>query len=118
MSRLLALSGLVVLLYWGASFTYRPWKVKEPDLPAAHLRLAGDDARRGRPDLAIAEAEAAVRVDPRHAIAHYNLGCYLLDAGRRADAEREFLTTLELAPDAELPRMQLQRLRAVRAPGS
>ena len=117
MSRAASLLGLV-LLYGLASWWYHPWAHKVPDLAAAHLRLAGDDARRGRPDLAIAEAEAAVRVDPRHAIAHYNLGCYLLDAGRRADAEREFLTTLELAPDAELPRMQLQRLRAVRAPGS
>ena len=107
-----------ILLYGLASLWYHPWKHKEPDLAASHLRLAADDMRRGRRDLAIAEAEAAVRVDPGHAIAHYNLGCYLLDAGRRAEAEREFVRTLELAPDAELPRMQLQRLRALTAPGS
>jgi len=108
----------LVLLYWAGSFTYRPWKVKEPDLAAAHLRLAGDDARRGRLDQAIAEGEAAIRANPRHAIAHYNLGCYLLDAGRLIEAEREFRTTLALEPGADLARIQLQRLGALRAPGS
>lgn len=108
----------LVLLYWAGSLTYRPWKVKEPDLAAAHLRLAGDDARRGRLDQAIAEGEAAVRVNPEHAIAHYNLGVYYLDAGRLEHAEREFQETLRLEPGADLARMQLQRLSALRAPGS
>ena len=117
MKHLAAVAGLV-LLYWVGSLTYRPWKVKEPDLAAAHLRLAGDDARRGRVDQAIGEGEAAVRVNPEHAIAHYNLGGYYLSAGRLDEAEREFRETLRLEPGADLARMQLQRLRALRAPGS
>ena len=107
-----------VLLYGLASLGYHPWKTKEPDLAAAHLRLAGDDARRGRLDQAIREAEAAVRVNPGHAIARYNLGCYYLEARRFDEAEQEFQATLRLEPSADLARMQLERLRALRAPGS
>ena len=117
MKSLGAVVGLV-LLYWASSLAYRPWKVKEADLAAAHLRLAGDDARRGRLDQAITEGQAAVRANPRHAIAHYNLGCYLLEAGRLSEAEREFRTTLALEPDADLARLQLERLRGLTAPGS
>ncbi|HEX5042907.1 MAG TPA: tetratricopeptide repeat protein [Candidatus Polarisedimenticolaceae bacterium] len=107
----------IVFLYWVAALCYRPWVHKKPDLSAAYLRLAADDVRRGRLDQAIREGEVAVRVNPSHAIAHYNLGCYLLDAGRLDDAEREFQEVLRLEPGADLARMQLRRLREVRARG-
>lgn len=109
---------VLLMVYVAASRTYRPWQEREPDLAAAHLRLAGDYAGRGRVADAIAEGEKAVHLAPDNPIAHYNLGCFLLDAGRLPEAEREFKTTLALAPGADLARMQLERLRAATAPGS
>jgi Flp pilus assembly protein TadD len=84
--------------YWAAAAAYRPWKAVEPDLAAAHLRLAGDDFRRGRIGDAIAESEKAARLAPSNPVAHYNLACFLVEGKRFDEAARELRRTLELAP--------------------
>ena len=102
-----------LLAFYGiASRSYRPWQVREPDLAAAHLRLAGDYAGRGRIAEAIVESEKAVRAAPDNAIAHYNLACYLVDGRRLDEAARELQRTLELAPGFAPAAQLLQRLRA------
>lgn len=84
--------------YWVAAAAYRPWKTVEADLAGAHLRLAGDDFRRGHVGDAIVESEKAVRAAPANPIAHYNLACFLVEGKRLDEAARELRRTLELAP--------------------
>jgi predicted Zn-dependent protease len=102
----------LLALYGIASRGYRPWQVREPDLAAAHLRLAADDFRRGRVTDAIAEGEKAVRAAPDNPVARYNLACYLVEGSRFDEAARELQRTLDLAPDFAPAALLLQRLRA------
>jgi tetratricopeptide (TPR) repeat protein len=51
---------------------------------------------------------------PDDDVAHYELGRALADAGRRADAEREYETALKINPDFGDARRQLEALRANR----
>ena len=51
---------------------------------------------------------------PDDDVAHYELGRALADAGRPADAEREYETALKINPDFSDARRQLEALRANR----
>ena len=51
---------------------------------------------------------------PDDDVAHYELGRALADAGRPADAEREYETALKINPDFADARRQLEALRANR----
>ena len=51
---------------------------------------------------------------PDDDVAHYELGRALADAGRPADAEREYETALKINPDFGDARRQLEALRANR----
>ena len=102
----------LLLVYVVASRSYRPWQERDPDLAAAHLRLAGDYAGRGRVADAIAESEKAVRAAPDSPVAHYNLAVYLIKAGRLEDAVPELLRTIDLAPDFAPAQALLRQLRA------
>ena len=100
----------LLLVYVVASRSYRPWQERDPDLAAAHLRLAGDYAGRGRVADAVAESRKAVRAAPDNPIAHYNLAVYLIKERHFEDAVEELRRTLALAPGFEPASELLARL--------
>jgi tetratricopeptide (TPR) repeat protein len=51
---------------------------------------------------------------PDDDVAHYELGRALADAGRRAEAEKEFETALKINPDFGDARRQLDTIRTNR----
>jgi tetratricopeptide (TPR) repeat protein len=67
----------------------------------------------GRLPDAIAEYQAALRINPDFVQAHLNLGNALLHTGRTADAIAEYETALRIQPNPELQRL-VDRLRAGR----
>src|SRR5262245_3205174 len=57
--------------------------------------------REGLGDEAAEEYRKCLKLDPRSAPAHYNLGAYELKQGENAAAEREFRAALEAKPSAQ-----------------
>jgi Tfp pilus assembly protein PilF len=78
-----------------------------PDNPRPHDNLADALLEVGRVPEAVAQYEAALRIDPNDAQAHYNLGGVLLDAGRTDDAIREYQAALRSAPNFSWARNNL-----------
>ena len=67
-----------------------------------HTGLGRIALKRGDPEIAMREFKAALAVGPADvAAAHCDLGESYLAAGRRADAKREALAALEIAPSFE-----------------
>jgi tetratricopeptide (TPR) repeat protein len=52
--------------------------------------------REGRDDLAARDLEEAVRVEPRSAVAHANLGAFYRSLGQLEEAKREYDAALEI----------------------
>jgi len=78
---------------------YRRFLAEQPDhADALHLLgvLAGQT---DRPELAVESIERAIQLDPRPARYHANLGKYLTDLGRFADAVTACRIAIGLAPD-------------------
>jgi protein O-mannosyl-transferase len=69
-----------------------------PDNPRPHDNLADALLEIGRVPEAVAQYEAALRIDPNDAQAHYNLGGVLLDAGRTDEAILEYQAAVRSAP--------------------
>lgn len=59
---------------------------------------------------AIEETKAAASLLPTHPLPRYNLGLYYLEAGERDEARTWFERALELDPDYERARIELQKL--------
>ena len=79
---------------------------------AVHQKLAGLYAQLGRWDGAVRERGAVVALNPvDRADAHYQLARALLGAGRRDEARREVLRSLEAAPSYEQALELLLELR-------
>jgi protein O-mannosyl-transferase len=57
--------------------------------------------------------EAALRLRPDDARAHYNVGYALLASGRRSEARQQFERALQLQPDFAAARDMLRRLQDV-----
>jgi tetratricopeptide (TPR) repeat protein len=68
----------------------------------------------GRLPDAIAEYEAALRLNPGDADIHFNLATALVRAGRTADAIAQYEAALRIKPGMEQARQMVDRLRAVR----
>lgn len=66
---------------------------------AAHSRLAQQYLNQRRPDLAIPEFEALVKLDPRNVDAQANLGVLLFFQGDYVKAEPHLRTALEMQPN-------------------
>jgi tetratricopeptide (TPR) repeat protein len=81
--------------------------------PALH-KIAGDVyLEQGRAPDAINEFNAVLGMKPADAAgAHYDLARAMLAAGNRADARREVLRALEIAPDFEKAQELLLKIRA------
>ncbi|MDE3187317.1 MAG: tetratricopeptide repeat protein [Acidobacteriota bacterium] len=70
-----------------------------PDHAQALAYLADADIKLGHNELAAPLLEKAIRLDPKLEQAHLDLGILYSDAGRRADALREFKRAAELNPN-------------------
>lgn len=73
----------------------------------AHNNLGSALAHDGRPDDAMAEYEAAVRLNPRHAMARFSLGTHLFRRGRYDEAVAQYRAVLRLIPDSYDARFNL-----------
>ena len=71
----------------------------DPANPAWHRLLAGALVLEDRPDEALAEFAAALRLDPRDAGAHFGVGQIHLNAGRTAEAVDALRRATELNAD-------------------
>jgi tetratricopeptide (TPR) repeat protein len=71
----------------------------DPANPAWHRLLAGALVLGDRPDEALAEFAAALRIDPRDAGAHFGVGQIHLNAGRNAEAVESLRRATELNAD-------------------
>ena len=71
--------------------------------------------QQGRTDEAIREYQAALRINPDYADAHYNLGVAYAQQGRTDEAMREYQAALRVNPD--MCRSALQPGRDLRATG-
>jgi tetratricopeptide (TPR) repeat protein len=65
-------------------------------------------------DEQIALYRQGLQICPGDDVAHYELGRALVDAGQRADAEREFEAALKINPGFDAARQQLDSLRSGR----
>ncbi|MCI0430089.1 MAG: sulfotransferase [Rhodospirillales bacterium] len=65
----------------------------------AHVHLGVSQASLSRAADAVASLEAAIRIDPRHALAHHHLGGALSQLGRRDEAIAAYRTAIGLKPD-------------------
>jgi arylsulfatase A-like enzyme/tetratricopeptide (TPR) repeat protein len=63
---------------------------------ALHRLRAWMHRREGRDDLAARDLEEAVRVEPRSAVAHANLGAFYRSLGQLEEAKREYDAALEI----------------------
>jgi tetratricopeptide (TPR) repeat protein len=68
----------------------------DPASPAWHRLLAGALVLEDRPDDALAEFAAALRIDPRDAGAHFGMGQVYLNSGRNAEAAASLRRASEL----------------------
>lgn len=81
-------------------------------LPEVLYRRGQVRARQGRASDAIADLEEALRGDPRHARASYELAAVLAAAGDRKRAESVLRTGLENVPNSRLLKSALNDLQA------
>ena len=72
----------------------------DPGSPAWHKLLAGALLLEDRPDDALVEFGAALRLDPRDGDAHLGVGQIYLNAGRTAEAVDALRRATELKPDS------------------
>ena len=72
----------------------------DPANPAWHRLLAGALVLEDRPDEALVEFAAALRLDPRDAGAHFGVGQIYLNAGRNAEAVDPLRRATELNADS------------------
>lgn len=81
-----------------------------PDNPQAMTFLADCKVQLGQPGEALPLLEKALKIDPRIARAHLNLGIIFQDQGRQQDALRELTTAVKLTPQDSNIHWRLARL--------
>lgn len=84
---------------------------RQPDHAALRNDAASLYLELGRPADALRHFEAVVRLQPRSAPAHYNVGVALEASGRPGDAERQYETAVQLDPTYSLAHNNLGSLR-------
>lgn len=80
-----------------------------PDHAQALAYLADTDMRLSHPNVAPPLLEKAIRIDPKIAMAHLDLGILFSDAGRKEDALRELQIAAKLTPDDQNVHYRLGR---------
>jgi tetratricopeptide (TPR) repeat protein len=82
--------------------TYRTLSQQAPEDVRLHFRLGVVARKAGLIDEAITEYQAAIRLDPKLAEAHYNLAVLYLQEKKSPDlAAQSFTRFLELDPDSD-----------------
>ena len=100
-----------------AAFAYERIASLDPSDAPAHTGLGRHSIKAGKPDIAIREFKAALALNPAdRASAHCDLGEGYLAKGMAAEAKREALAALEIAPTFE--RAQDLLLKAIQSKGS
>lgn len=90
-----------------AATLYREALAVQPDLPEAHVALAGVLWRLEDFEGSLRHARRAVEIAPAHASARRILGTALLQSGRLDEAERELRHALDLQPGFALAELDL-----------
>ena len=86
----------------------------DPDDPVVHLHLGTVLTKAGRPDEAVPEFLEALRFpSPEDYLVHNGLGVALMRLGRGAEAIEHFRMTVQLRPDYEHGRANLERALAI-----
>ena len=78
----------------------------------AHFELAGELAAKGEVGESIKEYSAVLKINPRHAVSHVNLGVMLVRQNRLAEAMTRFETALRLDPNYREAREYLDQVRS------
>lgn len=78
----------------------------------AHFELAGELAAKGEVVESIKQYSEVLRMNPRHAVSHVNLGVMLVRQNRLAEAMTCFETALRLDPNYREAREYLNQVRA------
>src|SRR5690349_6877935 len=90
----------------------------DPKSWRVHQVLAQADAEADRPEDAIAEYQAAIRLAPNQPGLHEQLGTEYIKAGKTEPAEAEFAKELEIDPNNVLVRYKLGTLQVERGEGA
>lgn len=85
-----------------AETDYREALRRNPRLASSHLGLARIDQRRENYPAALAEADAALKIDPARADAHYVRGQILLHLRRKVEAGKELAVARKKEDSSEL----------------
>jgi tetratricopeptide (TPR) repeat protein len=102
-------------LLWGlmqyeeAAQEFQAELANNPDHAQALAYLADTDMRLNHPDAASALLEKAIRIDPKIALAHLDMGILFSDAGHKDDALRELKVAEKLTPDDQNVHYRLGR---------
>jgi choline-sulfatase len=86
----------------------------KPDYDLALINMANSYRALGNDDAAMAGYEEYLRVDPKNAYVHYQMGEILLDRGDRASAEKRFREALAIDPKVAPARVALGVLASER----
>ena len=90
------------------NIVYAEARIREaPESVADRVLLGASYVQAGRFADAIPHLNAAVELDPRHAIAHGNLGGAYMGVGRLPEAIRHFQQSARLTPKDERPQLNL-----------
>jgi tetratricopeptide (TPR) repeat protein len=96
-----------VVRYFQTALALRGRNLRGGAVPAIHTELGSALAKNGRLDDALASFDEALRLDPDHALAHYNRGVILIQKGRPDEAIPAFRTALHIQPNFVEPHCDL-----------
>jgi tetratricopeptide (TPR) repeat protein len=102
-------------LMWGllkfdeAAQEFQAELANNPDHAEALTYLADSDIKLSHPEAALPLLEKAIKIDPKIALAHLDLGMLYSDAGRKDDALRELKIAERLSPDDQNVHWRLAR---------
>lgn len=84
--------------------------LKEEDV--THLAIASELRALGRLDEAEEHYKRAIKLDPEYEVAYFNYANLLVDMKRNAEAKMMYEKALEIAPDLDAAKEELEKLNA------
>ena len=92
-----------------AAFTLFPIRISLSPSAEGYNNLGRAYEMKGEHDLAIMNAQQALRVDPNYGVAHFNLGNVYANLGQRDEAIREYRQAIRILPRFVEPRVYIAR---------